>query len=62
MAGIEISRWKVLGGRKAEMEDMMNHKIFDEVFEGDAVGKKLIRPKWLNDDRGEKARERLVAV
>ena len=40
----------------------MNHKIIDEVFEGDAVGKKLIRAKWPNDDRGEKARERLVAV
>ena len=44
------------------MEDMMIHKIFDEVLEGDAIGKKLIRAKWLTDDRGEKARELLVAV
>ena len=30
--------------------------------ESEAVGKKLIRAKWLNDDSGEKARERLVAM
>ena len=38
----------------------MNH-LFDEVPESEAVGKKLIRAKWLNDDRDDKARERLVA-
>ena len=41
---------------------MMHHHVFDKVPEGDADGKKLIRAKWLNDDRGEKARERLVAM
>ena len=35
------------------MEEM-NHHVFDEVLDGDADGKKLIRTKWLNDDRGEK--------
>ena len=29
--GIEISREKVLEGRKARMEEMMNHHVFDEV-------------------------------
>ena len=33
--GIEISSEKVLG----EMEDMANHHVFDEVPEGNAVGK-----------------------
>ena len=28
---IENSREKVLAGRKAEMEEMMNHHVFDEV-------------------------------
>ena len=48
--GIEISREKVLEGRKAEMEGMMNHHVFDEVCESEAVGKTLIRAKWPNDD------------
>ena len=41
--------------------EVMNH-LFDEVPESEAVGQKLIRAKWLNDDRGEKARERRVAM
>ena len=45
--GIEISREKVLEGRKAEMDEMMNHHVFDEVPESEAAGKKLIRAKWL---------------
>ena len=28
--GIEISREKILEGRKAEMEEMMNHHVFDK--------------------------------
>ena len=36
--------------------EMMKHHVFDEVPESESVGKKL------NDDRGEKARERLVAM
>ena len=36
--------------------------VFDEVPESVAVGKKFIRAKWLNDERGEKARVRLVAM
>ena len=51
--------WRV---RKAGMEEMMNHHVFDEVPESDAATKKLIRERWLNDDRGEKARECLVAM
>ena len=39
---IEISREKVLEGREAEVEDMMNHHVFDDVPESEAVGKKLI--------------------
>ena len=53
--GIKIPREKVLAGRKAEMEEMMNHHLFDEVPEGDAVGNKLIRAKL-------QARQRLVAM
>ena len=34
---------------------------FDEVPESEAVGKNLIRAKWLNEDRVEK-RERLFAM
>ena len=60
--GIEISREKVLEGRKARMEEMMNHHVFDEVLKSEAVGKKVIRAKWLNDDRGEIARKLLVAM
>ena len=45
----------MLASRKFEMEEMANHHAFDEGPEGDAVGKKLIRGKWLKDDRGEKA-------
>ena len=56
--GLEISREKVLRGRKAEMEELTNHHIFDKVPESEAV----MRVKWLNDDRGEKARERLIAM
>ena len=41
------------------MKEMMNHHFFDEVLESEAVG---IRAKWLNDDRGEKARGRPVVV
>ena len=52
---------RVLEGRKADMEEVMNH-LFDEVPESEAVGQKLIRAKWLNDDRDEKARERRVAM
>ena len=44
------------------MKELMNHHVFDEVPGSEAVGKKLIRARWLNDDRGEKARERLVTV
>ena len=36
-------REKVLAGRKAEMEEMMNHHVFDDIPESEAVGKKLIR-------------------
>ena len=43
--GIEFSRDKLLEGRKAEMEDVANHHVFDEVPEGDAVGKKFTRGK-----------------
>ena len=51
-----------MAGRKTEIEGMMNRHVFDEVLVSQAVGKKLIRANWLNDDRGEKARERLVAT
>ena len=44
------------------MKELMNHHVFDEVPGSEAVGKKLIRARWLNDDRGEKARERLVPM
>ena len=60
--GIEIPREKVLAGRKAEMEEMMNAHFFDEVPESEAAGKKLVRAKWLKDDRAGKAREGLVAM
>ena len=53
--GIDTSREEVLAGRRTEMEDMENHHVFDEVLEGDAVKTKLIRAKWLNDDRGDQA-------
>ena len=57
---IDVSRRKVLGGRKAKMEDMANQHVFDKVAEGGAVGKKLIRAKWQNDDGGDNtARMRL---
>ena len=36
---IEISREKVLAGRKAEMEGMMNHHVFDEVPESEPLGR-----------------------
>ena len=39
----------------------MKHHVLDEVPEGEAVGKKLIRANWLNDDRGESTRT-LVAM
>ena len=44
--GIEIPLEKVLAGDN----------------ESEAAGKKLIRAKWLNDGRGEKARDRQVAM
>ena len=44
----------LLEGRKAEMEEMMNHHVFDENHESDAVRKKLIRAKRLNDNRVKK--------
>ena len=47
----------MLEGRKAEMDEMMNHHVFDEVPENEAARKKL-----MSDDRGEKAREREVAM
>ena len=56
--GIKIFREKVLEGRNAEVENMINHHVFDDVPESAAVREKLIRAKWLNDDRGEKARHR----
>ena len=52
--GIEISREKVLEGRKAEMDEMMNHHVFDEVLE--QLERSSSVQKWLHDDRGEKAR------
>ena len=55
-SGFETSREKELEGRKAEMEEMMNRHVFDEVPESEAVGKKPTRAKRLNDDRGERAR------
>ena len=52
----------MLEGRKAEMAQMMNRHVCDEVPENETVRKKLIRGKWLNNDRGEKTREHLVAM
>ena len=40
--GIEISREKVLEGRKAEMDEMMNYHGCDEVPENEAARKKLM--------------------
>ena len=51
---MEMLCGKWLAGRKAEMEQMTNHHVF--------VGKKLVRAKWLYDDRGDKARERPTAM
>ena len=59
---IEIVRDEVLQGRMAEMKDIMNHHLFDEFPASEAVGKKLILAKWRKYDRGEKARQRLVAM
>ena len=59
--GIDIPRDKELDCRNAELKESMNHHVFDEI-RSEAVGKKLIRARWLNDDRGEKARERLVPM
>ena len=60
--GIEIPREKELDCRNAELKESMNHHVFDEIPGSEAVGKKLIRARWLIDDRGEKARESLVKM
>ena len=43
------------------MEEKAKDHAFDEFPEGDVVHK-LIRAKWVGHDRGEQARERLVAM
>ena len=41
---------------------MRDHGVFEEVLPEAVVGVRRVRAKWVNDDRGDSCRERLVAM
>lgn len=61
LSGQPLCKVKVAIGRTTEVQRMDEFTVYMEVDEKKAAGRKKIRSKWLDDDKGDAVRSRLVA-
>lgn len=61
LSGQPLCKVKVAIGRTTEVQRMDEFTVYAEVDEKEAVGRKKIRSKWLDDNKGDAVRSRLVA-